>query len=66
VAGLLSAKNAAAAEHFLEDIAIADRGARKDDVLAVEDAFEAEVGHRGGHDAIGFELALGFEETRDG
>jgi len=66
VAGLFAAENVAAAEHFFEDVAVADVGAGKNDVFAGEDAFETEIGHGSGDDAIAFELALHFEEAGGG
>ena len=66
VAGLFAADDVAAAQHFFEDIAIADGSASERDAFAGEDAFEAEIGHGRGDDAVAFELVLGFEVARDG
>ena len=66
VAGLLAADDVAAAQHFLENVAIADGSAGERDAFAGENAFEAEIGHGSGDDAIARELVLGFEVTRDG
>ena len=66
VAGLFAAEVVAAAKHFFEDVAVADIGARERNIFGGEDAFQAEVGHGSGDDAIAFELALGFEVARDG
>jgi len=66
VAGLLAANDVAAAEHFFENVAIADGGASKSDAFAGKDAFKAEIGHGSGYDAIAFELVLGFQVTGNG
>jgi len=66
MAGLLAADDVAAAKHLFEDVAIADGSAGERDAFAGEDAFEAEIGHGRGDDAIAFELVLGFEMARDG
>jgi hypothetical protein len=66
VAGLFASEDVAAAEHFLENIAIADGSAGERDAFAGEDALEAEIGHGRGDDAIALEFILGFEMTGDG
>src|SRR5882724_5003366 len=66
VAGLFAAKDVAALEHFFENVAIADVGASERNVFAGKDAFEAEIGHGGGNDAIAGQFILGFEIARDG
>lgn len=66
MAGLFAAEIGAGAKHFFEDVAVAHVGAGERDIFAGEDALEAEVGHGSGDDAIALELALGFEEARDG
>src|SRR5947209_4211981 len=52
VAGLFAAEVVTAAQHFFEDVAIADIGARERDIFGGEDALEAKVGHGSGDDAI--------------
>ena len=49
VARLLAAEIAAESAHLFDDIAVADRGAVQLDVLAVEKALEAEIGHHRRH-----------------
>ena len=66
MAGLFAADDVAAAEHFFKDIAVADGSAGKRDAFTGQDAFKAKIGHGSGHDAVAFELVLGFEVTRDG
>lgn len=66
VAGLLATDDVAAAEHFFENIAIADGSAGEGDAFAGEDAFEAEIGHGSGDNTVAFELILRFEMTSDG
>lgn len=66
VAGLFAADDVAAAKHFFKNVAVADGGAGKRDAFASQNAFEAEIRHGGGDDAITLELVLGFEVTSDG
>jgi hypothetical protein len=66
VARLFAAEDVAAAEHFLENIAIADGSASEGDSFAGENALETEIGHGSGDDAIALELVLRFEMTGDG
>ncbi len=66
VAGLFAADDVAAAEHFFENVAVADGGASERNAFAGQRAFEAEIGHGSGDHAIPFELVLRFEVTRDG
>jgi len=61
VARLFAAKDVAAAEHFFQDVAIADGGAREGDIFAREDTFEAEIRHGSSDDAIAGELADGLQ-----
>ncbi len=58
VSRLFAAKDVAAPKHFFEDVTIADIGAGERDVLACKNAFEAEVGHGSGDDAISGKLVL--------
>jgi len=64
VAGLFSAEDISAFEHFIENVAIADVGAGERNIFASQDAFEAEVGHGRGDDAIARKVVLGFQVTR--
>jgi len=66
VAGLLATDDVAAAEHFFENIAIADGSAGECNAFAGEDAFKAKIGHGSGDNTIAFELILRFEMTSDG
>jgi len=66
VARLLAPDDVAAAKHFFEDVAIADRSAGERDAFTGQDTLEAKIGHGRGDDAIAFELVLGFEMARDG
>ena len=66
VAGLLAADDVAGAQHFLENVAIADRGAGECDSLTGEDALKTEIGHGCGDNAIALELILRFEVARNG
>src|SRR5579883_3074766 len=61
VAGLLAAERCAEAEHFLEDVLIADGGADHADAVAGEGLFEAEIGHDGGDDGVLGKAAGGAE-----
>src|SRR5262249_28862069 len=51
-------------QHFFEDIAVADGGARESDAFARENSFEPEIGHRSSHDAVSFEFVLRLEMAR--
>jgi hypothetical protein len=65
VAGLFTAEDAAALEHFFENVAIADVGTSQRNIFMRKDAFETEVGHGSGDDAITRKFILGYEITRD-
>ena len=60
VTRLLATENVSAAEHFFENVAVADGSAGQRDIFASQHALEAQVGHRGGDDAVSFELILRF------
>src|SRR5258708_2091567 len=64
VAGLLTTENVSAAEHFLENVAIANGGTGQRNIFARKRALEAQVRHRGSDDAVTFELVLRFEVAR--
>ena len=66
VAGLFTAQNAAAAQHFFEDVAVPNIGSRKRNIFAGKDALQAEIRHGRSHHAGAGELVLGFQETRGG
>lgn len=66
VAGLLATDDVAAAEHFFENIAIADGSAGESDAFAGEDTFESKIGHGSGDNTVAFELILRLEMTSDG
>src|ERR1700730_5995529 len=58
VAGLLTAENVAAAQHFFEDVAIAVGSAGERDAFARKDPLEAEIGHGGCHHAAAVQFSL--------
>jgi len=66
VAGLLASKDIAAAEHFLEHVAITYWSASEDDVFPGEGALEAKIGHGSSNYAVALEFVLRFKVTRDG
>ena len=66
VAGLFAAEDVAALEHFFQNVAVADIGASERNIFAGKDAFEAEIGHGSGDDAIAGQFILGSEIARDG
>ena len=66
VSRLFTAKDVAAPKHFFEDVTIADIGAGERNVLACKNAFEAEVGHGSGNDAISGKIVLLFKVARYG
>src|SRR5712671_5175602 len=66
VAGLFAAEDVVAAQHFFEDISVADGGAAEFDAFTGEHTLESKIGHGGGDHAVAFEFALRFEEARGG
>lgn len=60
VAGLFAADDIAAAKHFFENVAVSNGCPGECDAFAGEHAFESEIGHGSGHDAVAFEFVLGF------
>ncbi len=63
--GLFATENVAALEHFFENIAVADVGARERNIFAGEDTLETQIRHGRGDDAIAGKLALRLQITRD-
>ena len=66
VAGLFAAQDVSAFEHFFENVAVADVGAGKRNVLVGENPLETKIGHGCGDDAIAREFVLRLEITRHG
>ena len=63
--GLLAADIEAVLAHMLDDIAVADRGARQRQVQALQIALEAEIGHDGGDHAAAREPAATAASSGD-
>ena len=61
--GLLATEHVAAAQHFFENIAITDGGARQRDVFLREDPLQPEVGHGSSHDTVALKLILRFQKA---
>ena len=56
--GLLAAEIEAVGPHALQHVAVADLGAHQLEAVAVDEAFQAEVGHHRGDDAAAGQPAV--------
>ena len=66
VAGLFAAEVPAAAQHFLEHVAVPDGNAREAQAFFLERALKAQVGHGRADHAATAQLPGGFQISRDG